>query len=321
MSANRFNLRSTACSMHCSVSRKTTDSFYINSQVPGAYLADNTQLEAAPVLQQGVFAVFSGLAVGDKTKVNAIDEFKDSIINAGTVAVNACVESLQETLKDSGNYDFAMVKVKDDIAQIYYRGDCTVYIYRNKKVIPLTDISKLDKTNKDDNEKEEDKSKINFTPEFKFIEGDALILSTQGVREKLSSAVIAHIMSKTVTSKAAAQSIVLSANENHCVNDATAIVIRAFARDNAAKKDESTQKTKIENISSSKSAAEKKNEYTNFVVSGDEDTKHIYTSLTEEADDKKYDDYHLGLSNAAWVIIGVLTAALGVIAGLIVLIV
>ena len=318
MSNNKFNLRSTACGMHCSLSRETTDSFYLESQLPGSYLADNTQTEAAPVLEQGVFAVFSGLTTNDKLKIKSIDEFKESIINAGTVAVNACMQSLSDNMKESGEFGFAMVKVKNDIAQIYYRGDCTVYIYRNQKAIPLTDITKIDKSEKNEtNDKEEDKSKILFTPEFKFIDGDALILCTAGVREKLSSAVIAHIMSKTTTSKAAAQSIVLSANENHCPSDATAIVIRAYASKDSTSKSPEKEKREYSEIASNKP----KQDYKNFVVSGDEDTKHIYTSLTEETDDKNEDDYHLGLSNAAWAIIGILTAALGVIAGLIVLIV
>ena len=324
MSENKFNLRSTACSMHCSASREFTDSFYLDSMLPGAYLSDNTQTEASPVLEKGVFAVFSQLHPSEKSKVSIINEYKSSIINAGNAAVNACMEDLEEQLVRSKNYSFAMVKVKGDVAQIYYKGDCTVYIYRNHKVIPLTDIN--NKTQKQNN------VKFNFTPEFKFVNNDAIILCTGGVKEKLSQNVLAHIMANTSGSKAAAQSIVLSANENHCVEDATAIVIRATEKPARAENKTPSPKsdiaeTKVMNkpgntTKEEKDDSQQQTNYNNFVVSGKNDeAKHLYNAvLNDEDDEDDAESYYLGLSKPAWVIIGILTAALGVIGGLIVLV-
>lgn len=315
MVENKLNLRSTACSMHCSASRAGGDSFYLNGKLPGAYLADNTQTEATPTLHQGVFAVFSDLHPLDKSKVSIIDEFKTSIINSGNVAVNAFIENFNDSVKQNTNYSFAMVKIKNDVAQIYYKGDCDVYIYRGGKVILLNDRRINEKEEKDT---EKDSNAVSFTPEFKFIENDALIICTKGVKEKLSNKVLAHILSNTQTSKAAAQSITLSANENHCISDATAIVIRAFENTEAVK--DTVEDTQDKQQETNQTQEETSSDTRVFEIPPKSEKDSLYPLFEDEDDSEDFDEKDaLPLGKAAWAVIGILAAALGVIAGLITL--
>ena len=305
---NNLTIRCTAGKIKCS-DKGSGDIFYINGTLPGAYTPEGVQTESCVITEGGVFAVFSGVDDARSGCVKSIDNFAESIIKFGKAAVDACIAQLNEELAGC-DYSFAMLRISGSVCQIFFRGSSRVYICRGGKALPLTNAAV------------DDSGDIKFSPEFKLLENDSLLICTDGVFEKLNTDAIKQIFEKTTTSKAAACSLVLSSYKSGCRSDATAIVLRA-KKEAAAVSDipaDITLHSRQSAPMQSQSPSHAKAAYQPAEKRAPHRHREEAAKETNDTKPEIMQGEYLGMNMPSWLIIGALTVALGIITGLIVLI-